>query len=322
MKIYSKSQLEEFKKQLPQELLTNPVFIKHFDEKIFLMESGEVSFPSLDISVSQDGKKVTILKDAKTTNDGYDNRSEISCSEIILTPNNGIETIDSWGCFHDANLYYNKPNFNRKKPSSDLQYTSVLDVEYQYSYYDEKDIELQNSTYTKQGWNITSTRYNEEEKLKAQMLKEGWHKPKKWTNLGPDIPLFCDSASVYTILRDFGHPAIAIRRTYDVEQNGNYYNPKNGQIDVMRNWGEYPDRLRMFPYPFATYENGKLVSINEHDPEIAKEALKEICLTFGDVLESSRTKKTNPIAYEELKKRQMGANQKYQKEPEEKGRTM
>lgn len=317
MKVYSKIKLEEVKKQLPQELLTSKSFMEHFEhETSSMLDNGEI-----DISISNAEKKVTILKPIVTIEDNFDNRSEIYCTEISLSPNNGVEIIKSWGSLHDANMYYNQ--FPNAKPAINISSgSSVLNVEYQYLYFDEKGVQLQHSIYGDMNYYLPIT-YRNQSELYANTLK--LHKPSNWTTQGPSrLPNFFKDASVTNIIRNVDYPAIATRHSYNIRPTFSYnngYNITNGKITVASIAGEYPELLRTW-YPFATYENGTMVSIDEHDHEIALEKLKDICLNYESVLEYSKTKRRKPIVYEELKERLKKANEMFKKEPEEKGRTM
>ena len=318
--IWGKEQLVDLIAKLPQEYRDNPTFIQEFAYPIESTLYWEKS--PIDIVVSDDYKQVKVTPKPNVTRDGFDPSSHMVCTEYKLDEENNIEVIKSEGYLHEPDSYYKRTG--ERKPLDGPDVTGVLDTYYSRKVIDKDGIEMARSTFSKTGWPLTGTRYDDTVSLSTHLMSSGFHKPASWTADGPVIPQYGFGGHVSGVSRSNDNPAFANIYGYDISGPNKAITNSTSYIGIVHS--EWPHTLRVDSYErIAKFEDGKLTKYdpgNYHENETLKELFKNESLRYEDALEASKTRETFGSMYEVLKQRLEAANQKYRQEEVEHQRSM
>ena len=249
MLVYRMEDLKSIKENIAEELKNNPRFESVFDGGVsqgvyeIKNEVKHTARQGIDVSVSENGKKIQIREPMEHPNIPYDSvpLSKLHGIDINLCDDGSMEVINAFGELRDGQEYIRK--INTKMIGNPI---SILDAYYVYSRFDQNGIETATGKLFERVCKLTS-RYNDEASF-VQNLYSNLHMPTKWNERGiPDK--FPQHMSNYTnvegVYRDPKHSGIVETYKADLETHigTDFPTRKNVEGGLGCISSEHPERL-------------------------------------------------------------------------------
>ena len=301
--------IDKYLTGVSDKLKNNPCFYGQLYSAIsFLTRKLSMSehIPPIELSISEDGRSFELIggirPDPDCMNPALKNNKCFEKISIGLAKDSDdMEITKSSGSLFNFDEYAKSCEGtelgNKLKIMNSHDTPTVLFVMHRNSIFTESGIEVSNSSFSDE-YPLGITMNNDNE-LRTQT---SLHSPSKWRfNLLPDEAPFEFNPSrtnAHRFLNSLGIVHVSLSKGRRNEAKSNY---ADYPADT-----EYPEVLSTYPNPFMTYENGKPTvtpQYAEYYPGMEeKDVVKEMEINFATGLEGSKTKESNPLAYEALKK--------------------
>ena len=302
--------VEKYLNGVSDKLKNNPSFVKQLYSAVHFLTTklkSEDYIPNIELSISEDGKSFSLIGGVRPSpycqNPNFQNNKCFEKVEFSLEGKDDDMTITTYSGtffnFADYRKEYNDEEMKQKFGNCQERDTpTVISVYHTQNMFTKDGIEVSRSSYSDDY--PLSVSMQDENALKVQTMV---HSPTKWYfNLIPEPARFefnPTRRNAHRFLHGLGIVQVLNRTGLDRD-----YSIRTEAADYVAGT-EYPELLSTSPAPFRTYEgNGAVITpqYEQYYPGMSsKELEKELEKIFAAGLDTSKTRDSNPEAYNALK---------------------